>query len=349
MKVRLSRRQILMFAVLMACTVSLVQAQPNNSISGFVLAGQRQPIGQINVELLDEFGRLVAHVLTDNSGRYNFFRLASGKYQIRVIGSQFGYDTQVQEAEIVNFLRSSPTGSSRLSGSENVQLNFYLSQRKPAVENKTASVVFVQEVPEEALKYYKRALSDLRQQRDEDGVKGLEEAIKIFPTFYYALERLSQEYLKREQFDKAEVITRNALSVNPRAHQMWYVLGYILYSVKKTSEAIDATNKGVEINPASIEARLLLGVLFRQNNQFKDSEKQLIKAKELSKSPVADVHWQLALLYNYNLREYDLAANELELFLKASPGRSDEEILRKLIKQLREKARQQKAGAVKPA
>lgn len=343
MKVGLFRRQILMLAVLIACgAVGLVHAQPNNSIAGFVFAGQRQPISQINVELLDEFGRLVSRVLTDSAGRYSFFRIPSGKYQVRVIGSQLGYETQVQEAEIINFLRSSPTGSSRLSGSENVQLNFYLSQRRTATENKTASVVFVQEIPEEALKYYKRALSDLSQQRNEEGVKGLEEAIKIFPTFYYALERLSQEYIKIEQFDKAEAVTRNAISVNPKSFQIWYYLGYILYSEKRSSEAIDATNKCIEINPASIEGRFLLGVLFRQNSRFKDAEKQLIRAKELSKTPSADIHWQLALLYNYNLKEYDLAANELELFIKASPGRRDEEVLRKLIKQLREKARQQR-------
>ncbi len=315
-------------------------AQSNNSIAGFVFAGKRQPISQANVELLDDFGRLVGRVLTDNSGRYSFSRIAPGKYQIRVLASQFGYEEQSQEAEIVNFLRQSSSGAPRLSGSENVQLNFYLNQRRETnLNNELLGVIFAQEVPGEAQKHYKAAISNFNQRRIEEGFKELEQAVEIFPTFFYALERLGQEYINQQKFEKAELVLKKASAINSKSYQTWYSLGYTLYTLKKLSEAIEATNKSVEINAASVEARLLLGVLFRKNSQFKEAEKQLKKAVQIAKVPIPDAHWQLALLYNYNLKEYNLAADELELYLKEIPDKKDEEAIRKLIKQLREKSK----------
>lgn len=339
MKKIIYRTQILILVIFIANISSFAQSQSNNSIAGFVFAGKRQPLSQINVELLDEFGRLVRHVSTDNSGRYSFFRVAAGKYQIRVMASQYGYEEQIQDAEIVNFLRQTSSGGPRFSGSENVQLNFYLSQRKKSTtNNKVIGVFFVQDVPEEAQKQYKQAMSDLSQQRNNEGLRGLERAVEIFPTFFYALERLGQEYINQQQFVEAETVLKKAVGINSKSYQAWYSLGYTLYTTKKLTEALDSTNKSIEINTTSVEARLLLGVLFRQNNQYKEAEKQLKKAKEVAKIPVPDIHWQLALLYNYNLKEYNLAADELELYLKAKPDKKDEESIKKLIKQLRQKA-----------
>ncbi len=294
MKKMIYRSQIVILVIFIIVISSFAQSQSNNSITGFIFAGKRQPISQISVELLDEFGRLVRRVLTDNSGRYSFFRIAAGKYQIRVLASQYDYEEQVQEAEIVNFLRQTSSGSPRFSGSENVQVNFYLNQRKnTTTANKVIGVVFAQVVPEEARKHYKQAISDLNQQRNDEGIRELEQAVEIFPTFFYALERLGQEYINRQQFEKAEIVLKNAVEINSKSYQTWYSLGYTLYTTKKLIEALEATNKSIEINTTSVEARLLLGVLFRQNNQYKEAEKQLKKAKEVAKVPVPDIHWQL--------------------------------------------------------
>jgi tetratricopeptide (TPR) repeat protein len=339
MKKIICRSQILFLVIFTANIPIFAQSQSNNSIAGFVFAGKRQPLSQINVELLDEFGRLIGHVATDSSGRYTFYRVAAGKYQIRVMASHYGYEEQVQEAEIVNFLRQTSSGNTRFSGSENVQINFYLNQRKnTTTADKMLGVVFAQEVPEEAQKYYKQAVSDLNQQRNDEGLRALEQAVEIFPTYFYALERLGQEYVNRQQFGKAEITLKRAVAVNPKSYQSWYSLSYTFYSTKQFDEALKAANKSIEINNTLVEARLLMGVLFRQNKQYKEAETQLKKAKEFAKVPVPDVHWQLALLYNYNLKEYNLAADELELYLKAKPDKNNEEAIKKLIIQLRQKA-----------
>ena len=333
------RGGVIILSALFFGVIGYPQSQPNNSIAGFVFSPSRQAVDQINVELLDEFGRLLRRTLTDGSGRYGFFRMASGKYQVRVMAMQYGYEEQVQEVEIVNFSRQSTGGSPTFSGSQNVQMNFSLSPRRERDETKKGSrVIFAQEIPEAANKHYKQGISNFDQHRSDEGIKELEEATRIFPAFYYALERLGQEYIKRERFVNAETVGKKAVEVNPKNPQAWYILGYALYGTKKLTEALQSTGKSIEIDPASVDARFLMGVLYRQNSQYKDAEKQLKKAKELAKIPVADIHWQLALLYNYNLKEYKLAADELELYLKAMPDRKDDEIIKKLIRQMREKA-----------
>ena len=83
-----------------------------------------------------------------------------------------------------------------------------------------------------------------------------------------------------------------------------------------------------------------MGKIYRELKQFDQAETNFKKAKELSKNKLADVHWELALLYYYNLNRYADAADELELYLKANPNADNKNQIEKLIKSLREKAKQ---------
>ncbi|MGI9068747.1 MAG: tetratricopeptide repeat protein [Pyrinomonadaceae bacterium] len=70
--------------------------------------------------------------------------------------------------------------------------------------------------------------------------------------------------------------------------------------------------------------------------QWASAETHLKQAKSLNKTPRAEIHWQLALLYN-QIGRYAEAANELESFLKVQPDSRDAEQLRKLIGELHKK------------
>jgi Flp pilus assembly protein TadD len=81
-----------------------------------------------------------------------------------------------------------------------------------------------------------------------------------------------------------------------------------------------------------------LGMALRRNGKLDEAETQLKKAKQMAGGkPIPQAHWELALLYNHQKRNKE-AADELELFLKAQPDSRDAESIKKLIKQLREKA-----------
>ncbi|MGI9056846.1 MAG: hypothetical protein ACR2F2_13710 [Pyrinomonadaceae bacterium] len=67
-----------------------------------------------------------------------------------------------------------------------------------------------------------------------------------------------------------------------------------------------------------------------------------MKAKKLGNNSLPDIHWELALLYYYNLKRYNEAADELELYLKAKPKAENKEQVKKLIQTFRSKAKETK-------
>jgi tetratricopeptide (TPR) repeat protein len=82
---------------------------------------------------------------------------------------------------------------------------------------------------------------------------------------------------------------------------------------------------------------LWLGKAFLQIGRLDQAEQSLKKANELFQGKSAEVHWQLARIYNEQKR-YREAADELELFLKYQPDSRDAEKIKQVIKRLRQKS-----------
>ena len=97
--------------------------------------------------------------------------------------------------------------------------------------------------------------------------------------------------------------------------------------------------KALEINSSSPDALLLSGSLLRVSKKYADAEKQLLKARDLAKETLPQIHWELALLYGNNMQRYADAAKELRLFVKANPGAKDVENIKKLIIDFEAKAK----------
>ena len=76
--------------------------------------------------------------------------------------------------------------------------------------------------------------------------------------------------------------------------------------------------------------------------EYEKAEISLKKADELAGKKLADIHWELALLYYHNLKRYNEAADELELYLKANPKAENKEQVKGLIKMFRSKAKDEK-------
>jgi tetratricopeptide (TPR) repeat protein len=80
----------------------------------------------------------------------------------------------------------------------------------------------------------------------------------------------------------------------------------------------------------------VLGLSLRQAKRYEEAEKALRQADKITKGLSPDIHWNLALLYAKNLNRFNDAANELELYLKTSPDKSQTDNIKKLIKKYRE-------------
>jgi tetratricopeptide (TPR) repeat protein len=295
-----------------------------NSISGHVSDG-RNPIPNLQVELLNDAESVIQRTKTDSSGLFAFRRLSSGIFQVRVQTYGTSYLGQTKRVQL-----------ERTRVFE--QVDFELQTKQTASMSVTPGAVFVQDVPENARKEYDRA-AELLQKDDsrEEGVKTLQRAIAIFPTYFAALELLGTEYVKQREFEPAIPLLTKAIEVNRRAYPSLYALSVAQYNLKLVPQAIESIRRAIVLNQKSVNANLWLGMLLRQTDKLDEAETYLKQADKLSESKSSEAHWQLALLFN-QLKRYKEAADELELFLKVQPNSKDTELIKKLIQRFRQQS-----------
>jgi tetratricopeptide (TPR) repeat protein len=278
---------------------------------------------------MNEVNSVLQRTRTDGSGRFLFNNLSSGRFIIKVLSVGTDFEEQTQDIEVAGI------GAFGRALSDNVQKDFHMRFRKGNTPT-GAGVIFVQEIPNEAKLLYEGAVSDLEANRVKAATERLEGALKVFPTYYSALEKLGLIYTNQQRFENARDIFTKAVAVNSRSFNGWYGLSYANYALKQAGPAVEAAQKAVSLNSQSADAQLFCGLSLRQAKRYDEAEKSLRQADKLSKGQSSDVHWNLALLYAHNLKRYTDAAKELELYLSVTPDHPKAEEIRKLIKQYRE-------------
>ena len=344
--VRKASRNSLVSLALLTTTWTITQAstpdfqalptqQNTNSISGHVSDNQRAPLPNLRVELLNEVDSVIQTVKTDGSGLFVFRKLSDGTFQVRVQTSGTNYLSQTKRVELTR-----PHGF----GAAFEEIEFTLTTNRDTSTSGKPGVVFVQDVPEAARKLYQKA-SELidKPNKREEGLAALRSAVEIYPQYFDALEMLGTEEVKEHNYEPAIPVLTKALEVNSRAYPSCFALGVAQYNLKQLQPAIESFRRALSLNEKSINANLWLGISLRQTNRLDEAETYLRRADSLSESKLPDAHWQLALLFN-QLKRYKEAADELEMFLKVQPDSRDVELIKKLIKRLRE----QSASPTKP-
>jgi tetratricopeptide (TPR) repeat protein len=323
---------LLLFVILL-----LPQNLPASTISGIVYDPYKNPLPDVDVELLDELYRQVpgkGRTRTDSGGRYSFSNLADGNYNIRVLPFRYDYSDQTQYVQIASF-------SIRGAGTGNVYevRDFYLQPKKGSLEESELGVIFAQEVPKEAEKAFEQAVKDLSKRRTDEGISGLKQAIRLFPKYYLALSHLGMILTLQGEYGEAAPLLLKAAEINPKSPKTFFYLGFSLHKLKYNKAAIRALSHAHTIAPSSALVLLTLGSAERQEGKYEDAEKHLLMAKKLAPQDVPDIHWELAQLYGLNMKKYKEAAEELKKYLKA--GSYDEahiEKVKKLIANFQEKA-----------
>jgi len=311
--------------------------QMGNSVTGQVTGIENTPLYDATVELLDANGSSTAYVRTDSSGRYFFSNVPRGRFAVRVRPLEPEYEEQTQEDEIVNFTREAQDGTQTTSGMDRKQMDFRLKIRKGFTG--VTAALFVQDVPDNAKKLYVQAVNDLNAKKEKEGLAGLKAAIEAFPKYFAALERYGMECVRMKQFQASATLLQLAADVNPRSYRSWYGLAYSLNSLGYTEDSLKAVNKALELYAGSTESLILAGVLNKAKKQYPEAEKNLLKAKELSKDTLPMANWYLALMYGNDMKRYADAARELRAFLKKQPESKDAEKIKALIADYEAKAK----------
>jgi len=298
-----------------------------NRIEGTVWDPYRRPVRDLYVELQNENYFALARVRTDSTGRFSFIGVSAGRFNIRVITSGTNYLEYNESVDLISVVRG---------GSDAAYLEIVLKIDKSKVNSGLAEItdaIFVQDVPEEARKMYHKGLKDL--EKGDVGLNEIEEALKIFPTYFDALNTLGTHFVSIKEYQKSLAYLIRAVDVNQRSFSTYYALAYAAYELGHRPEALDAARAATILQPKSFNAQLLYGTLLRMDHSYEKAEAALTEAQKLSKNrPVPEVHWQLALLYNKLGRNQE-AADQLEIYLKLQPDAADRKGIQDTIARLR--------------
>lgn len=311
---------------LIALTSKSIFAQ--NRIEGMVYDPNRVPINDIRVELFNDVGSILGGTKTSSGGRFTFWGISRGRFTVRVVPAGRNFLEETKDVEIVGF--------SRNSNNNVAYIDVYLRYDKrisDLLKNVPAEVIFAQDIPENAKDLYESGIKDIKKNPDK-GILEIEEALKIFPNYFDALNALGKQYIARKEYQKAYPYLLRAIDVNPRSISAFYSLAYAFYQLNEIPAALEAAKAVLILAPAYVDAQILYGTLLRMNKNYKEAETALLKAKSLSKDSNAEVHWQLALLYNKLNRNQD-AVKELEAYLKINPQSADNRKIQELIEKLK--------------
>lgn len=316
-----------------------IQTVSASSVTGTVYDNRNNALTDVDVELLDDYYRLIGRTRTEGTGRYEFSGIGDGRFTVRAMPFRYDLIEQTQSFRI-------DTVNIRGQGMGNTLeiVDFYLQPRKGGLEESEASVVFAQEIPKPAKKAYEKAMENFSKKRRDEGIAGLQEAIQLFPDYFLALNRLGKEYVVQGKYPEASQILLKAANINSKSPTSLYYLGYALYKLNYNKAALIALNQAYILSPASPSLLLTLGTVERLEGKYTDAEKHLVQAKKLSKVTVPELHFELAHLYYENLKKYAAAADEFEAFLKARPDAKDAQVIKSLIKKLREKEKTEKSS-----
>jgi Tfp pilus assembly protein PilF len=302
-----------------------------NGIEGTVYDPNRRPVPSLWVELLNEFNMSYARIQTGASGRFTFTGLKAGHYVIKVNTVGTPFEEQTEAVDIVNIFQNSTE-----TVYQDVNLHYRKGMGLTGIKQMTETL-FAQEVPEEAKHLYKNGVKDLGNNELQKGRDELEQAIKIFPDYYDALNALGCNYVEMQEYQKSFPYLIRSIDINQRSFTSYYSLAYAAYKIERMPEASEAARASVILQPNSINAQLLYGTILRRTGKLDGAMTSLLKAEQLSKdSPVAEVHWQLGLLYN-KLNRNKEAADELETYLKINPDVANKKQIQELIQKLRTK------------
>lgn len=319
---------VLCFIFLVICPSNIFSKSLRlvNRIEGQVFNPEHLPVQNMYVELVNEVDSVIAQTKTNSSGRFTFTGMPGGRYLIKVLPLGTKFKEQTVEVYVQN-----PT----IGASDFVYTDVYLTydKRQDSSTETSPEAIFVQEIPPAAKKLYEDGAGDLRKNRQEGFIK-IEQALEIFPTYFDALSLLGEKYVALNNYEKAYPYLIKAIDVNPRSSISFFRLGFAFFQIKQYAAALEAAKAATILVPDSIDALLLYGTTLRVNEKYEDAEKVLRKADSLAKGKNAEVHWQLALIYNRLNRNQDAIA-ELETFLKIEPKSPDKNKILDLIAKLK--------------
>lgn len=306
----------------------------SHSIRGKIfLPSGNLPDQRVRVVLELNTGGIVNEAFSDSVGNFEFRSLPNGTYKIVVPSDGRVYETTQEVVELYgNFTRT-------------FTAQIYLKEKGEGLtfkpKEKVLSAADIQEVPKDAKKNYDRGVKLSRDNKPEEAARMFEAAIKIFPEYLHAINKLGEQLRAMNKPAEAQAAFEKAIAINSKFALPHINLGMMLVEQGRFDEAIAALENGNRMDGSYPMGHFSLGIalMSKQPPDFDHAEKELTRVLELGKRDFPHVRLQLFNLYLRRDR-LDKAAEQLELYLREAPDAPNAEAVRQKLSLVRQ---QQKA------
>lgn len=290
-------------------------------VAGYIRYAQsKQGADSVLVRLETNTGTLLAQTWTNNSGRFEFPRVACGYYVVAV--DVPGYKP----------IRV-PVEHSYASFDEVL----YLVPEENGSRTAEASVPHRQLlIPQQARKEYEKAQEALSKQKVNESIAHFRKAIEIYPEFEDAYTQLGLIHLQQRAYGEAQQALEKVTQVNPKNARAFALLGLVYREEGQAERSIQALKEAVKLDGNAWQAHLELGKTLLLTGKYEEAYEYARRAHQLHPQ-AATVHF---LLYNVHVLRHDFQAalSELNELLEQYPEnpwvpqlRERREILRKSL------------------
>lgn len=272
--------------------------------------------------------------VADMNGSFVFRNLESGSYSIVVESNDYetARETVLIERTKGKIMRAVDANP------RSFVIPFYLQLKRtvPAAKSGVVNAALAN-VPAAAVDLYNRGLAAAKLGNYAKAIVDLKDAVYRYPEFTQALNELGVLYLKLGQPGNAVGALRRALTIEPEALVPRLNYGIALLQNKNFAEAEAQLRQTLKKDDRLATGHLYLGIALINLRNYEEAEKHLQRATLLGRDNMSLAHYYLGGIY-WKKKEYKLAADELETYLKLAPNAPDAERIRATIKDMRGKA-----------
>lgn len=281
-------------------------------------------VGNLRVRLLREM-RPLSETFTRPEGQFVFNMVREGDYIIET------FDTEKFEA-------SSTSVSVRpiIRGRPEVFRVFVDIQLKPPPDRVAPGVLAADvdvKVPKDAQKNYRAGVNALNDGDLSAGIKSLQKAVELYPSYYAARLALGQEMRKQKRYEEAAEVLEPLGQIAPRRAEPRITRALALLALGHGDKAIEELRSAVHLEDSNWEGHFYLGWALLDING-KEAEPHLKRALELDERKAVRAHLALARLA-HSQGQRQLAIQHLDTFLALAPDANDAESARVLAAHLR--------------
>ncbi len=138
-----------------------------------------------------------------------------------------------------------------------------------------------------------------------------------------------QVMISAQQIDNLRALAK----MNPGKADGWIALGNALMDTQRFSEAIEAYQKALAIDPKNVDVRVDMGTCMRGVGKFEGAVAEFRKAIKLAPKHL-NAHRNLGVVLGFDLKDREGAVKEFKTYLELAPNAPDGGQIRDVIAQL---------------